>query len=225
MAGCDNTHNSCLSNQKLSHFVPTRLLELQKTGADENEKRFRLVSGTTVNPDERYATLSHHKGPHDVQPSTTTVLSKRTEASLNSGRPLSTLPKTFRDAFEVIDRVGLRYIWIDSLCIYEDVPEDRSAEIAVMNEVYRNGFLNIAADGKPELHIFELERYWSWRLTLRGEPLVRRAWFLQERLLTPRTLMFGRKQVFWECGEAISCELHPNWAVSNDRMAAYSSSI
>ncbi|KAK7752392.1 hypothetical protein SLS62_005730 [Diatrype stigma] len=256
LTGCDNAHKSCLSNQRSSHFVPTRLLELQKTGGpNENENKFRLVSGTTVGPDERYATLSHHKGPHDVQPNTTTVLSKKTEASLQSGSLLVTLPKTFRDAFEVISRLGLRYIWIDSLCIYEDAPEDRSAEIAVMNEVYRNGFLNIAALGagdddagcffdrdprevaptifglqcrdaagaKPEPHIFNLERRWSWRLTLDSEPLVRRAWFLQERLLAPRTLMFGRKQVFWECSEAISCELHPDWAVSSDRMAASSS--
>lgn len=241
LSGCEEAHKPCL-DQGPSPFVPTRLLEQRQT--NDNEKRFHLIEGKSVNSDKRYATLSHHQGP---QP--TPGLSADTEKSLKQGQLVDTLPKTFRDAFEVIERMGIRYLWIDSLCIYEDSPEDRHAEIAVMNEVYRNGFLNIAAlgagdddagcffdrdprevaatildvqvsaDGKREPHIFEFENHWAWRLTLQGEPLLSRAWFLQERLLAPRTLMFGRKQVFWECREAVACELHPNWATSNDRMS------
>lgn len=33
---------------------------------------------------------------------------------------------------------------------------------------------------------------------------------LQERLLAPRVLHFGRKQLFWECNELCACEMYPN---------------
>ena len=32
-----------------------------------------------------------------------------------------------------------------------------------------------------------------------ASPLGGRGWALQERLLAPRTLHFGREQLFWEC--------------------------
>ena len=34
-----------------------------------------------------------------------------------------------------------------------------------------------------------------------ASPLSGRGWVLQERLLAPRTLHFGREQLFWECCE------------------------
>lgn len=34
-------------------------------------------------------------------------------------------------------------------------------------------------------------------------------WVLQERILAARNLYFGRRQVFWECGEASRCETVP----------------
>jgi hypothetical protein len=33
----------------------------------------------------------------------------------------------------------------------------------------------------------------------RGSPLSSRGWVLQERLLSPRTLHYGKEQMFWEC--------------------------
>ncbi|KAG4430835.1 hypothetical protein IFR05_013691 [Cadophora sp. M221] len=37
-----------------------------------------------------------------------------------------------------------------------------------------------------------------------------RAWVAQERMLSPRTIHFGKKQIFWECRELNACELFPN---------------
>jgi hypothetical protein len=39
----------------------------------------------------------------------------------------------------------------------------------------------------------------------RGE-LNQRAWVLQERALSPRTIHFTTGQTYWECGSAICCE-------------------
>ena len=38
------------------------------------------------------------------------------------------------------------------------------------------------------------------------EPLQRRAWVFQERILAPRTLHFGSDQLYWECAEGLISE-------------------
>ena len=55
------------------------------------------------------------------------------------------MPKTFQDAVIVTHHVGVRYLWIDSLCIYQDDSNDWAFEAANMAAVYRNAFLVIAA--------------------------------------------------------------------------------
>ncbi|KAI1361967.1 hypothetical protein F5Y08DRAFT_288135 [Xylaria arbuscula] len=70
--------------------------------------------------------------------------------------------------------------------------------------------LPIGPDRTTVPHVFKLERSWSWVLTLQKEPLLRSPQFVVDRLLAPRMLLFGSKQVFWECGAACACELHPD---------------
>jgi hypothetical protein len=59
--------------------------------------------------------------------------------------PNNRLPKTFADAFKVVRSLGIRYIWIDSLCIIQHNEEDWSREAGTMLQVYRNAYCNIAA--------------------------------------------------------------------------------
>lgn len=40
-------------------------------------------------------------------------------------------------------------------------------------------------------------------------PLTKRGWVFQERLLAPRILQFGKKQVYWRCSELFACETWP----------------
>ncbi|RYP86361.1 hypothetical protein DL769_000745 [Monosporascus sp. CRB-8-3] len=228
---CKDAHRKC-ATQALGGFVPTRLLELS---ISRDQRAFRLVSGTQLEPGERYATLSHcwGKGPAEEK----LRLLKETECALRDGMPVAALPLLFRHAFEVISRLGIRYLWIDRLCIVQNSDDDWTAEAATMQTVYRNGFLNIGALGARDdgdgcfferdpacvaptvfrlgvggdrraLYRLEAEDE-SWRSTFVGEPLLSRAWVLQERVLAARNLYFGRKQVFWECCEANHCETFP----------------
>ena len=48
-----------------------------------------------------------------------------------------------------------------------------------------------------------------WTRDITCAPLNRRAWVLQERLLSPRILHFSKRQLFWECLEATFCEVFP----------------
>ena len=52
---------------------------------------------------------------------------------------------TFQDAVYVAQRLGAQYLWIDSLCIFQDSESDWYAEAATMADVYRGALCNIAA--------------------------------------------------------------------------------
>ncbi|OTB09368.1 hypothetical protein M426DRAFT_18015 [Hypoxylon sp. CI-4A] len=225
---CLKTHKLCLSQNPAS-FLPTRLLELRCTGA---EKIFRLVHRDELNPGERYITLSHCWGSES--PSKKLRLLASTRDDLRAGLPISILPKTFRHAFEIVERLNVRYLWIDRLCIVQDSAEDWRAEASIMQSVYSHGLLNIAAlaasndeagcflnriprfvaptlvnltphnDDNAAFYRLEEEED-GWRKDFSDGPLLTRAWVLQERVLSTRNLYFG-KQIFWECFEAICCE-------------------
>lgn len=47
-----------------------------------------------------------------------------------------------------------------------------------------------------------------WTRKLVNEPLNRRCWILQERILSPRVIHFGQEQLFWECREFVACETY-----------------
>ncbi len=57
------------------------------------------------------------------------------------------MPKTFRNAVQVCREVGIKYLWIDSLCIIQEQEslEDWTEEAPRMGEVYGNSVLTIAA--------------------------------------------------------------------------------
>lgn len=63
---------------------------------------------------------------------------------------LKTLPKTFQDAIAIIRALGIRYIWIDSLCIIQDGKLDWQRESRRMAAVYSDGHINVAATGASD---------------------------------------------------------------------------
>jgi hypothetical protein len=59
---------------------------------------------------------------------------------------LHSLPLSFLDAINITRRLGLRFLWIDSLCIIQDSREDWLKESSDMGRVYQEAFLTIAAE-------------------------------------------------------------------------------
>lgn len=55
------------------------------------------------------------------------------------------LPKIIKDAMTLVEMLDERYLWIDSLCIVQDDEDDKSIQIAVMNQIYSSSVLTIAA--------------------------------------------------------------------------------
>lgn len=148
----------------------------------------------------------------------------------------------------------MRYIWIDSLCIIQqqDSKDDWLRESPQMGMIYSNSYCNIAATGasdgndglfKPrcphtvfpsairnphrdfELH---LTHEHHWEAELLDAPLLERGWVLQERILSPRILHFGRRQLLWECCESEASERLPDQLPSlpvAHQYAGYKSSL
>jgi hypothetical protein len=72
---------------------------------------------------------------------------------------VSSLPIAFTETISLTRKLGLQYIWIDSLCIIQDSDSDWDIESAKMASVYEQAYLTIAASSSPSCDkTFLLER-------------------------------------------------------------------
>ena len=60
------------------------------------------------------------------------------------------LPLTFQQAITATHRLGLKFIWIDALCIIQDSKDDWQVEAALMAGVYANCHVNLSADASTD---------------------------------------------------------------------------
>jgi hypothetical protein len=66
-------------------------------------------------------------------------------ASRKAGISLNEIPKTLQEAIEFTKEMGVRFLWIDALCIIQDDREDWATEAAKMASIYENAILTISA--------------------------------------------------------------------------------
>ncbi|KAI9708966.1 MAG: hypothetical protein M1820_003660 [Bogoriella megaspora] len=193
-------------------FVPTRLLHI----SGENPPTVRLIETEPSGFNGAYTTLSNYN-------------------EMLGNIPFKAFPPSFQQAMLVTQRLGLEHLWIDSLCIIQRDDDDWAHEAPHMAEVYSNSFCNIAAvnargageglfrrrrpiklppatvqaswGGKPGRYKVVRDDFWTGELL--AEPLYRRAWVFQERMLAPRILHFGKRQVFWQCMSLTASEMSP----------------
>jgi hypothetical protein len=227
LAACTK-HHKCVpgeqfrSKNEVSHFIPTRLVDI----GDSGPIRPRIVQRSAFTEKVEYLTLSHCWGQYVPK-----KLLKQNLTSMERSILLDELSPTFRDALYATRQLGRRYIWIDSLCIIQNSEEDWQSESALMGHIYSDSYCNLAASasrdgseglfrerdvrllrmlkvraGKTEHNIVDPE---IWRREVEGSPLNKRAWVCQERMLAPRNLHFGAKEVFWECNDTAACESYP----------------
>ncbi|KAK1829590.1 heterokaryon incompatibility protein-domain-containing protein [Podospora conica] len=221
---CASSHTKCREAADLNHLAeswyPTRLLDVGTCSRDG----IRLIESNETELSGAYTTLSHRWGA--TYPVRTTVQTLHSFKTKIPGQ----LPQTFSDAAEATRRIGLRYLWIDSLCIIQDDPDDWAHESALMHKVYRHAFCNISAtDSKDEseglflasdrlappiilrkgaVEVEAIDKY-SYEKDVGRSPLQLRGWVFQERILSPRILHFTRTQVYWECESHWASEQYP----------------
>lgn len=123
--------------------MPKRILDVSgSNGANHIQLRETATNakGGTLESG-RYIALSHCYGAKQ-QVTLTTTASLHTHIQ---GIPLSDLPKLYQDAVVLTRALGLRWLWIDSLCIVADFPSDKIEQASIMDQIFGNAFLTIAA--------------------------------------------------------------------------------
>lgn len=230
LSRCVTSHESCRSQQRgAGEFFPTRLLDVGSKASDA----VRLVDSATLSDhsDARYIALSHCWGLKPIRCMTTRANLEAQTREI----AWSALPATFRDVVLLSRRLGVRFVWIDSMCIIQRDREDWLREAGRMMHVYRHAYLTIgaahAADsteglfsklkrksqlrlgrvrlGRQECSLYaqlSLEDITNPYLVHRTEPLFKRAWTFQERIISPRILYFTGEELVWECYETTACQ-------------------
>jgi hypothetical protein len=70
------------------------------------------------------------------------------EAGSLSAEPLgASLSFSIEDAIRVCWEFDEQYLWVDSLCIIQDDPEDKAKQIGIMEEIYSASVLTLVAAG------------------------------------------------------------------------------
>ncbi len=132
---CTLNHKSCpaiIENQ-----MPTRLIWV---GSDNTTPRLVVTKGL----EGRWAALSHCWGfqtsNHESR-TTIRTLDRHCQRLLTGS-----LPQSFRDAIAITRKLGLDYLWIDSLCIVQDSEVDWISESAKMGDIYEYAAVTLIAE-------------------------------------------------------------------------------
>ncbi|KAF4341898.1 het-domain protein [Fusarium beomiforme] len=199
----------CMRAQKI--FMPSRVIDVRSSGMG----RIRLANRSDIDASS-YVALSYCWG--GSQPERTTM--SNTHERFH-GFSVDSQPQSIKDAILVTRKLGIKYIWVDSLCIIQDDPNDLARELGTMHQIYEFSTLVISAaiassstEGFLRLCHPKDETY---RLRYRcpnndpgslilskyeagpSDPIHRRAWTLQEHILAPRLAIYSNTGLRFFC--------------------------
>ncbi|PLB39993.1 HET domain-containing protein [Aspergillus candidus] len=170
----------------------------------------------------QYAALSYvwggGSGP-DLEATADNIATLEQEGSL-----LQSLPQTIEDAIIACAKLGVRYLWVDRLCILQDEGSkaEKMAQIHAMGDIYRCALVTLVAMagegvdyGLPGVSKRERPAPWITQIgeahILRSPPtshiFIQRAkwytrgWTYQESKLSSHELMFTDIGVFYDCSK------------------------
>ncbi|KAK4183094.1 heterokaryon incompatibility protein-domain-containing protein [Podospora australis] len=141
LQSCRPDHDMCSHvSAMVNDWHPTRLVDL---GPNRNSIYWTLYStqedGSLRMP-VIYMALSYRWGANKLR------LLNSTLAEFRKGTiSIHQLPQTFQDFSFLAKRFGVRYLWIDALCIIQDSARDWEIESLRMRQVYANSVCTIAA--------------------------------------------------------------------------------
>lgn len=196
--------------------MPTRVIDVL---ADTEDKLQLVQTGREMK--DRYMAVSHCWG-HIPQSEQFRLLNGNIE-TLKENIDYAALPQTFRDAVDLSRRLGVRYIWIDSICIIQDNAADWVSESAKMGSVYSHSYFTLAVSSSPSSLVGLLKHreqrpcvrigdlYFAKAIDdfakdVEAAVLNTRGWVFQEHALSRRCIHFTSGQIYWECGDGIHCE-------------------
>lgn len=131
--------------------TPNRLLEITSVNGS-SEIKLRLIEVSELK--ESYIALSHSWGNYQLLSSTT----ENYRSHLDRIK-FEDLPKTFKDTIMVSKSLGVKFVWIDSLCIIQNSIEDWERECPRMASIYANAIVTIFASDSRNSSIGFLKDY------------------------------------------------------------------
>jgi hypothetical protein len=131
---CLDTHTPCKDDNQ--PFLPKRVLSFQEK--PDGNISIRLVEPRGYSRGV-YAALSHCWGENRH-----CITTKQTLEERKRNIPWGTMARSFQNAIRLLTKIGIRLIWIDSLCIVQDDLSDWETESAKMAAIYSQARLTIA---------------------------------------------------------------------------------
>lgn len=196
---------------------------------EHSSKCFEMISRTSGGPrwlidvvkgslvpaeaEDQYAALSYVWGQTETVKTTKDNLVYLLEgASIFAHERL--LPKTIKDTMRLVKLLGIKYLWVDCLCIVQDDAELKHAQIQEMGAIYARAYVTIvAANGWNSNHGLrgirnvteprQLSRYTEDNFYESLQPhssiWYSRGWTFQEMIFARRKIMFHYQVAVWEC--------------------------
>ena len=119
--------------------LPTRVIDVKPA---ESSSSVRILH--SAGHVGRYAALSYCWGG-----SIRRSLSVANIDHYQRGLAVASLPKSIQDAIHVTRELNIRYLWVDALCIVQDLEDDKQHEIGRMQAVFQNATVTIVAACSP----------------------------------------------------------------------------
>jgi hypothetical protein len=225
LKACRKQHPQCLQTfagvtiqNGVDSHLPTRVIDV----GDSEGESVKLIEANGLRA--KYTAMTHCWGPPNRIPIITT------KSNIHQHLveiPWLKIPNSFKDAITTTRHLGLRYLWIDSLCIIQDDHDDWIRESSCMGSVYEQAELTLAASHASDSHqgLFlprspappsvRLADFWNndikepvfatvildndSDLYPEKGPLNKRAWITQEWLLSRRMVFYTKGQMIWSC--------------------------
>jgi hypothetical protein len=153
LSHCKARHEACA---KQSGGLPARVLDLGhppwNTSTERKDLRLSTTRDLGTEENLEYACLSHCWGSSVVPaggPPRTTLACYEDHKRLIV---FASLPKTFQEAIICTRRIGIRFLWVDSLCIIQDDEDDWTIEFPRMDAIYGGSIVTIASTHSMNSH-------------------------------------------------------------------------
>lgn len=243
---CISNHSTCA--KPTSPDLPTRLIHIENL--QEGQPRLRLVVAKDEPEPKRgqFVFLSHVWGGTRIPVTTRDNYSDRQE-----GIPMQEVPSSWQDAIVVLLNLGLNYLWIDAICIVQDDVEDWMNEFPSIGKYIGAATLVLGAgtgsSSQGNLFLSRANKtletipykvqgpnckltgllqvrrpLTKTREAIQKTNLQKRAWAMQEAVLSERLLYYGDEQLYWNCqtcvlSEGSSFREKPMWKLASQLRA------
>ncbi|KAK3364010.1 hypothetical protein B0T25DRAFT_597688 [Lasiosphaeria hispida] len=155
---------------------------------------------------DEYIVLSHCWGPLTDQDKKRFYTTSENYKARKLGFSYVELPKTFQDVVQVTRALQKQYLWIDALYIFAYADCTIAASSA---HSWRDGFLK-AQSNSLDTGVQSIPSTPTCTCDFNKDvdrgPLMKRAWVLQERVLSRQIIHFSVVHTYFECGDGVMCE-------------------